>query len=61
MTPTHKINVDVLASSKKEADEKAQYLTEIARHIDLDNLKVLAGAAKKPGMNGKIQQFKMFL
>ena len=61
MTPTHSIKVDVLAQSTKEANEKAKYLIEIARHIDLNNLKVLADAAKKPGMNTKIQQFKMFL
>lgn len=61
MTPTHKINVDVLAATTKEAGDKAKCLTEIARHIDLDNLKVLADAAKKPGMNAKIRQFKMFL
>ena len=61
MNPTHTIKVAVLASTPQEASEKANCLTEIARHIDLDNLKVLADAAKKPGMNIKIRQFKMFL
>ena len=60
MNPTHPIKVDVLAANTTEASEKAKYLTEIAKFIDLDNLKVLADAAKKPGMNDKIRSFKMF-
>lgn len=61
MTPTHQVTVSVLASSPIEADQKAKLIAEISKHIDMENLQILAKAASKPGINQKIQQFKMFL
>lgn len=57
----HSVQIRLEATSGSEAQQKAQLLQTIGEQIDLVNLEILAKAAKKPGINKKIQQFKTFL
>lgn len=61
MGSEHKVTVSLLCASHKEAEEKANLLADIGQYIDLDNLKTLAKAAKKTGINSKIKQYAIFL
>lgn len=61
LSSPQKQQITLLAESEQEAKEKAACLQDIGQFIDLDNLKTLAKAAKKPGMNQRIKQFKAFL
>lgn len=61
MGQEHSVTVSVMAPTKKDADQKAKLLAEIGQFIDLNNLQVLAKAARKPGINKQIDSFKNFL
>lgn len=61
MGSEHKVTVSLLCASQKEAEEKASLLADIGQYIDLDNLKTLAKAVKKTGVNAKIKQYAIFL
>lgn len=50
-----------LLGTKTEAEQKAKLLAEIGQYVDLANLKTLATAAKKPGINQKIKSYASFL
>lgn len=60
MPVPHAVQLNIDAVNAIEAKQKAQLLQTIAENLETKNLEVLAKAAKKPGINGKIQQWKSF-
>lgn len=61
MQSEHNISVSVMATTKAEAEQKAKLLAEIGQFVNLQNLQVLAKAARKPNINKQIDTFKSFL
>ena len=58
---TFKIEVKVAAGSQRQAEQVGKELETLAKNIAPDNLKVLAEASKKAGINTKIKTFKHLL
>ena len=56
-----KIQIEVKAITKPEAESKAKLLAEIGNNLDTEALQILRDASNRPGMNKTIKDYKQVL
>jgi len=52
------ITIKIKSLTANGAQNKAQYVEQIANNLDMEALKILATKSKKPGMSDKVKKFK---
>lgn len=56
-----KVEIEIKAMTKNEAQEKAKVASHIANSLDLDALNILKVAASRPGATQKVKNYKGIL